>query len=137
MAGGRKPHTLAPMTSIRDIPTTQPGCVRSLPVVGPRHARRPLLAVLRLLGAVASLLLVLVFASPAAAAAPFTVIVLLATMLLVTAVLRLARLVRRSPESPQEEPVSDTVPAETAPTRALIARMTRWHAAGPDQRTSP
>ncbi|MEO8690202.1 MAG: hypothetical protein ABI611_18540 [Solirubrobacteraceae bacterium] len=92
---------------------------------------------LRLLGAVASLLLVLVFASPAAAAAPINMIVLLATMLLVTAVLRLARLVRRSPESPQEEPVSDTVPAETAPTPALITRMTRWHAAGPDQRTSP
>ena len=32
---------------------------------------------------------------------------------------------------------SDTVPAATAPTPALIARMTRWHAAGADQRTSP
>lgn len=58
------------MTSLRDIPTTLPGCGRSLPVVLPRHARRPLLAVFRLLGAVALLLLVLVFASPAAAAAP-------------------------------------------------------------------
>ncbi len=67
----------------------------------------------------------------------FTVIVLLGALLLVTAALRLATLVRRSPESPQEAPVSDTAPAATAPTPALIARMTRWHVAGPDQRTSP
>jgi CubicO group peptidase (beta-lactamase class C family) len=67
----------------------------------------------------------------------FTFIVLLGALLLVTAALRLAGLVRRSPESPQEEPVSDTVPAKPAPTPALIARMTRWHAAGPDRRTSP
>jgi CubicO group peptidase (beta-lactamase class C family) len=67
----------------------------------------------------------------------FTFIVLVGALLLVTAALRLAGLVRRSPESPQEEPVSDTVPPEAVPTPALIARMTRWHAAGPDQRTSP
>jgi CubicO group peptidase (beta-lactamase class C family) len=70
----------------------------------------------------------------------FTVIVLLGALLLVTAALRLAGLVRRSPESPQDQPdqrVSDTVTAETAPTPALIARMTRRHAAAADQRTAP
>jgi CubicO group peptidase (beta-lactamase class C family) len=67
----------------------------------------------------------------------FTVIVLLGALLLVTAALRLATLVRRSLTSPQEAPVSDTVPAATAPTPASIARMTRWHAVGPDHTTSP
>jgi MFS family permease len=69
----------------------------------------------------------------------FTLIVLLGALLLVTAALRLAGLVRRFPESPQEAPapVPDTVPAEPAPPPALIARMTRRHAAGTDQRTSP
>jgi CubicO group peptidase (beta-lactamase class C family) len=70
----------------------------------------------------------------------FTVIVLLGALLLVTAALRLAGLVRRSPESPQDLPdqrVSDTVTAETTPTPALIARMTRWHGAAADQRTAP
>ena len=54
----------------------------------------------------------------------FTVIVLLGALLLVTAALRLAGLVRRSPESPPEAPapVSDTVPAAPAPPPVLIAR---------------
>ena len=52
----------------------------------------------------------------------FTVIVLIGTLLLVTAALRLARLVRRAPDSPQGGPVSDTVPGETDPTPALVAR---------------
>jgi CubicO group peptidase (beta-lactamase class C family) len=52
----------------------------------------------------------------------FTLIVLLGALLLLTAALRLARLLRRSPESPPGGPVPDTVPAETAPTPALIAR---------------
>jgi CubicO group peptidase (beta-lactamase class C family) len=67
----------------------------------------------------------------------FTVVVLLGALLLVTAALRLATLVRRSPESAPREPVFKTPPGQTAPPPALIARMTRRHAAGPEQRTSP
>jgi CubicO group peptidase (beta-lactamase class C family) len=52
----------------------------------------------------------------------FTVIVLIGALLLVTAALRLARLVRRAPTSPPEGPVSGTVPAESAATPALAAR---------------
>ena len=52
----------------------------------------------------------------------FTVIVLIGTLLLVTAALRLARLVRRAPNGPQEGPASGTVPAETDPAPALVAR---------------
>jgi CubicO group peptidase (beta-lactamase class C family) len=52
----------------------------------------------------------------------FTVIVLLGALLLVTSALRLATLVRRASETSQGEPVSGTVPAETAPTPALVAR---------------
>jgi CubicO group peptidase (beta-lactamase class C family) len=52
----------------------------------------------------------------------FTVIVLIGALLLVTAALRLARLVRRAPTSPPEGPVSGTVPADSAPTPALAAR---------------
>ena len=52
----------------------------------------------------------------------FTVIVLIGTLLLVTAALRLARLVRPTPNSPQEGPASDTMPAPTEPTPALVAR---------------
>ena len=67
----------------------------------------------------------------------FIFIVLLGALLLLTATLRLARLLRRCPESAQQPSVSDTPAAETAPPSTLLARMTRWHAAGPDQRTSP
>jgi len=52
----------------------------------------------------------------------FTVIVLLGALLLVTSALRLATLVRRASETSQGEPVSGTVPAETAPTPVLVAR---------------
>jgi hypothetical protein len=52
----------------------------------------------------------------------FALIVLLGALLLLTAALRLARLLRRSPESPQGRQVSDPLPAETASTPALIAR---------------
>jgi CubicO group peptidase (beta-lactamase class C family) len=51
----------------------------------------------------------------------FTVIVLLGALLLITAGLRLTGLVRRSPRSQQERPVSDMVPAKTAPPPALVA----------------
>ncbi len=67
----------------------------------------------------------------------FTSIVLLGALLLVTAALRLATLVRRSAGSSQQEPVPGTLPAQIAPPPALIARMTRWHAVDPDRRTSP
>ena len=52
----------------------------------------------------------------------FTVIVLIGGLLLVTAALRLARLVRRSPTPAPQGPVSDTMPADTDPTPALVAR---------------
>jgi hypothetical protein len=52
----------------------------------------------------------------------FTVIVLIGALLLVTAALRLARLVRRSPTPAPQGPVSDTMPADTDPTPALVAR---------------
>ena len=52
----------------------------------------------------------------------FTLIGLIGALLLVTAALRLARLVRRSPRAPQAGPVSDPVPDETAPTPALVVR---------------
>ncbi len=52
----------------------------------------------------------------------FTLIALIGALLLVAAALRLARLLRRPPESPQEGPGSGTVPAETAATPALVAR---------------
>jgi hypothetical protein len=52
----------------------------------------------------------------------FTVIVLIGILLLVTAALRLARLVRRSPRSPQEGPLSDAMPTDADPTPALVAR---------------
>ena len=67
----------------------------------------------------------------------FTFIVLLGALLLLTATLRFAGLLRRCPESAQQPPVSDAPAAETAPPSTLLAHMTRWHAAGPDQRTSP
>ena len=52
----------------------------------------------------------------------FTVIVLLGALLLATAALRLATLLRRAPKVPPKQPLSDTPPAETAPTPALLAR---------------
>jgi hypothetical protein len=52
----------------------------------------------------------------------FTVIVLIGALLLVTAALRFARLVRRAPKSPPEGAVSGPVPAESAATPALAAR---------------
>ena len=52
----------------------------------------------------------------------FTLIVLIGALLLVTAALRLARLVRRSPRYPHDVPVSDTMPKATDPTPALVAR---------------
>lgn len=52
----------------------------------------------------------------------FTLIVLIGALLLVTAALRLARLVRRFPRYPQDVPVSDTMPKATDPTPALVAR---------------
>ena len=52
----------------------------------------------------------------------FTVIVLIGALLLVTAALRLARLVRRTPKPAQEGPVFDTTPTQTDPTPALVAR---------------
>ena len=52
----------------------------------------------------------------------FTLICLIGALLLVAAALRLARLLRRPPESPQEGPGSGIVPAETAATPALVAR---------------
>ncbi|MDX6698781.1 MAG: hypothetical protein QOE65_2178 [Solirubrobacteraceae bacterium] len=52
----------------------------------------------------------------------FTVIVLIGAFLLVTAALRLTRLLRRSPESPREAPASGAVAVETAATPPLVAR---------------
>jgi hypothetical protein len=45
----------------------------------------------------------------------FTVIVLIGALLLVTAALRLARLVRRTPKPAQEGQVSDTTPTQNRP----------------------
>jgi CubicO group peptidase (beta-lactamase class C family) len=52
----------------------------------------------------------------------FSLIVLIGALLLVTAALRLAKLLRRSPEPPQKGPAPVTAPEETAPTPALVAR---------------
>jgi hypothetical protein len=52
----------------------------------------------------------------------FTVIVLIGALLLITAALRLARLVRRTPKPAPEAPVSDTMPKPTDPAPALVAR---------------
>jgi hypothetical protein len=52
----------------------------------------------------------------------FALMALIGALLLVTAALRLTRLLRSSPKPRQEGPVSGTVPAETAPTPALVAR---------------
>jgi len=52
----------------------------------------------------------------------FTLIVLIGALLLVTAALRLARLARRTPEPAWKGPVSDTMPTQTDPTPALVAR---------------
>jgi CubicO group peptidase (beta-lactamase class C family) len=52
----------------------------------------------------------------------FTLIVLIGALLLITAALRLARLVRRTPKPAPEAPVSDTMPKPTDPAPALVAR---------------
>ncbi len=55
----------------------------------------------------------------------FTLIVLIGALLLVTAALRLARLVRRSPTPAPQEPVSDTMPAGDRPDARFGRSMTR------------
>ena len=57
----------------------------------------------------------------------FTLIVVLGSLLLITAALRLARLLRPAPSSVQEEPLSDAAPAEKL---TLVAPMTRSHPRG-------
>jgi hypothetical protein len=66
----------------------------------------------------------------------FTVIVLIGALLLVTAAVRLARLVRRTPKPAQEGQVSDTTPTQTDPTSAPPSTAMRSVNAGARQRTS-
>jgi CubicO group peptidase (beta-lactamase class C family) len=60
----------------------------------------------------------------------FTLIVLIGALLLVAAVLRLARVLRAPPSARRKSRSPRTVPAETAPTPTLVARMTRSQSRG-------